>query len=86
MFKKDYAYRIDGIWGWDYVPADIEEATALLVNDYLCNDFNIRNKNISQLSNDSYDIKYAGDAATGTGNLTVDNLIAHYRQPRYLVV
>lgn len=86
IFKKDHAYKIDGIWGWEYIPADVEEATALLVNDYLCNDFNIRNKNIAQLSNDSYDIKYAADAATGTGNLTVDNLIAHYRQPRYMVI
>lgn len=86
VFKKDYAYRIDGIWGWDYVPADIEQATALLVEDYLCNDFNIRNKNIAELSNDSYDIKYGSDFSTGTGNLTVDNLIAHYKEPRYLVI
>jgi len=86
VFKKDHSYRIDGIWGWDYVPADIEQATALLVEDYLCNDFNIRNKNIAELSNDSYDIKYGSDFATGTGNLTVDNLIAHYKEPRYLVI
>jgi hypothetical protein len=86
VFKKDHAYRIDGIWGWDYVPADIEQAAALLVEDYLCNDFNIRNKNIAELSNDSYDIKYGSDFSTGTGNLTVDNLIAHYKEPRYLVI
>jgi hypothetical protein len=86
VFKKDHAYRIDGIWGWDYIPADIEQATALLVEDYLCNDFNIRNKNIAELSNDSYDIKYGLDFATGTGNLAVDNLIAHYKEPRYLVI
>jgi len=64
VFKKDHAYRIDGIWGWEYIPADIEQATALLVEDYLCNDFNIRNKNIAQLSNDSYDIKYGSYFAT----------------------
>lgn len=86
VFKKDTAYKIDGIWGWDYIPADVEEATALLVDDYLCTDFNIRNKNIAELTNDSYDIKFAADAATGTGNLTVDNLLAHYRQPRYMVI
>jgi hypothetical protein len=85
-FKKDCAYKISGIFGWEYIPADIEEASALLVNDYLCNDFNIRNKNISQLSNDSYDIKYGADSATGTGNLLVDNLIAHYKESRYLVI
>lgn len=86
LFKKDYSYKIDGVWGWDYVPSEIEEATALLVNDYLCNDFNIRNKNISQLSNDSYNIKYGEDSATGTGNLLVDNLLSTYRGPRYMVI
>lgn len=86
QFKKSYLYRVEGVFGYEYVPADIELATALLVEDYLCNDFNIRNKNIAQLSNDSYDIKYAPDSATGTGNLMVDNLLAKYLQPRYLVI
>lgn len=86
IFKKDFAYKIDGIWGWEYIPADIELATALLVEDYLCNDFNIRNKNIGQLSNDSYNIKYGSDFSTGTGNLIVDNLIAKYKEARYMVV
>lgn len=85
-FKKDYAYKISGIYGWEYIPDDVEEATALLVSDYLCNDFNIRNKNIAQLSNDSYDIKYGSDFATGTGNLLVDNLLAHYKESRYMVI
>lgn len=86
IFRKDFAYKIDGIWGWEYIPSDIELATALLVEDYLCNDSNIRNKNIAELSNDSYDVKYASDFSTGTGNLLVDNLIAKYKEARYMVV
>lgn len=86
IFKKDFAYKIDGIWGWEYIPSDIELATALLVEDYLCNDSNIRNKNIAELSNDSYNIKYASDFSSGTGNLMIDNLIAKYKEPRYMVV
>jgi len=86
VFGKDYSYKISGIMGYEYVPADIEEATALLVEDYLCNDFDIRNKNIAQLSNDSYDIKYSPGASGGTGNLLVDTLIDKYRQPRYMVI
>lgn len=86
LFHKSYLYKVEGVFGYEYVPSDIEEAAALLVEDYLCNDFNIRNKNISQLTNDSYTIKYGSDAATGTGNLTVDNLLAKYLQPRYLVI
>lgn len=86
IFRKDFAYKIDGIWGWEYIPSDIELATALIVEDYLCNDFNIRNKNIAELSNDAYDIKYASDFSTGTGNLIVDNLIAKYKEARYMVI
>lgn len=86
IFRKDYSYKIDGVWGWDYIPAEIEQASALLVSDYLCNDFNIRNKNISQLTNDSYDIKYGPDVTKGTGNLLVDNLLSIYREPRYMVI
>lgn len=86
VFAKDALYRITGVMGWEYVPPDIEQATSLLVEDYLCNDFNIRNKNIAQLSNDSYDIKYASGASGGTGNLLVDTLIDKYRQPRYMVI
>lgn len=86
IFKKDHLYEVDGIFGYEYVPSAVEEATALLVEDYLCNDSNIRNKNIVELSNDSYDIKYASDFATGTGNLIVDSLLAEYRQPRFMVI
>ena len=86
VFKKNHLYKVEGVFGYEYVPSDIEEATALLVEDYLCNDFNIRNKNIVELSNDSYDIKYASDFSTGTGNLTVDLLLSKYRQARYMVI
>jgi len=86
QFKKSYLYKVEGVFGYEYIPAEIELAAALLVEDYLCNDFNIRNKNIIELSNDSYDIKYGLDLATGTGNLMVDNILAKYLQPRYLVI
>jgi hypothetical protein len=86
-FKKDKQYRITGIFGYQYVPNQIEQATSLLIEDYLCNDFNIRNKNISKLSNDSYDLTYAGDSAQGTGNLLVDKLISPWMtQTRFMVV
>jgi hypothetical protein len=87
VFKKDCQYKITGIWGYQYVPNEIEQATALLVEDYLCNDFNIRNKNISKLSNDSYDLTYASNAGTGTGNLLVDKLISPWLSaPRFMVI
>lgn len=86
IFKKDYVYRVEGLFGWEYVPADVEEATALLVDYYICNDFHIRNKNIAELKNDSYSLKYGPNGFSGTGNLLVDNLLSNYREIKYMVV
>lgn len=86
IFKKDYVYKIEGLFGWEYVPADVEEATALLVDYYLCNDFHVRNKNIAELSNDSYTFKYSANGFSGTGNILVDNLLSNYREIKYMVV
>lgn len=86
IFKKDYVYKIEGLFGWEYVPADVEEATALLVDYYLCNDFHVRNKNIAELTNDSYTFKYSANGFTGTGNILVDNLLSNYREIKYMVV
>lgn len=86
IFSKDKQYRIVGIFGYQYVPSDIEQATSILVEDYLCQDFNIRNKNISKLVNDSYEITYGAGSSAGSGNLLVDNILSKYSQVRYMVI
>lgn len=87
IFKKDYQYRVVGVFGYNYVPSEIEVATSLLVEDYLCNDWNIRNKNIESMKTDSYDIKYGSGFAGGTGNLVIDSLITPWlHEPRYMVL
>lgn len=87
IFKKDHQYRIVGVFGYSYVPSEVETATSLLVEDYLCNDWNIRNKYIETMKTDSYDIKYGSGFAGGSGNLVVDSLLAPWlHQPRYMVL
>lgn len=86
IFKKDVQYRIVGIFGYGYVPPEIEQAAALLVEDYLCDDSSIRNKNIAKLSNDSYNLSYASNFAEGSGNILVDNLLSKFNQIRYRVI
>ena len=86
-FTKDRAYRIVGAFGYEYVPNEIELATALLADDYICNDWNIRNKGIESIKTDSYDLQYGKMFASGTGNLLVDSLLAPWvGQPRFMVI
>ena len=87
VFDKDKRYKVVGVFGYDYVPNAIEQATALLVEDYLCNDWNIRNKAIASMKTDSYQYNYITDFAGGTGNLLVDSLISPwYYEPRYMAI
>lgn len=86
-FKKDYQYKIVGIFGYEYVPSKVELACSLVVEDLLCNDWNIRNKIIQSIKTDSYDIQYAKEFAGGTGNLMVDSLLSEwYQAPRFMAV
>jgi hypothetical protein len=86
-FVKDRSYRIVGSFGFEYVPNEVELATALLVDDYICNDWNIRNKGIESIKTDSYDLQYGKMFASGTGNLLVDSLLAPWvGQPRFMVI
>ena len=78
IFKKDYAYKIVGVFGYNYIPSNIELATALIVEDYLCNDWSVRNKNVESMKTDSYEYKYASGFAGGSGNLLVDKLLSEY--------
>lgn len=49
-----------------------------LAKDMLCNDYNYRMKNVKSISNDSYNIAF--DTNTATGNIIVDELIYKYRR------
>lgn len=87
VFKKDRMYKVTGIFGYEYVPNAIETATSILVEDYLCNDWSIRNKAIQSMKTDSYDIQYSKDFSGGTGNLQVDMLLSPwYHDPRFMVI
>lgn len=87
VFKKDYQYKIIGIFGYEYVPSKVELACSLVVEDLLCNDWNIRNKVIQSMKTDSYDLQYAKEFAGGTGNLMVDSLLSEWHQaPRFMAV
>jgi hypothetical protein len=78
VFQSGIPYRIQGRFGWDKVPDDVELAAIELMKDYFNKDTVWRNKYIKKISTFDWDFEYTGEAHTGTGNAYADKLLADY--------
>lgn len=86
VFDRGSVYNVRGEYGWKFIPTDIREATILLVDDMRCNDWSYRNKGLSSIKNDGFDIEYTDSIFLGTGNILVDSLLAPYKSVRFMAI
>jgi hypothetical protein len=77
-FKSGVPYKVEGRFGWEKVPDDVELAAIELMKDYFAKDTVWRNKYIKKISTFDWDFEYTGEAHTGTGNAYADKLLADY--------
>lgn len=85
-FKKGKDYKFYGEFGWEFLPNDINYATILLVNEYLCTDFNYKARGIAAVSNDAFNVKYIETAMSASGNAYIDSILAPYKKLDFLAV
>ena len=78
IFQSGVAYKVQGQFGWEKVPDNVELAAIELMKDYFSKDTMWRNKYVKNISTFDWDFEYTGDAYTGTGNAYADNLLADY--------
>ena len=78
VFQSGVAYRVQGRFGWEKVPDNVELAATELMKDYFSKDIVWRNKYIKNISTFDWDFEYNGNAYTGTGNAYADSLLADY--------
>lgn len=78
IFQSGIPYRVQGRFGWEKVPDNVELAAMELMKDYFSKDTMWRNKYVKSISTFDWDFEYTGDAYTGTGNAYADNLLADY--------
>lgn len=77
-FKNGVRYRIQGKFGWNDVPENVEEAATILVQDFFSKDNTWRNKYVKKVSAFDWDFEYNTDVFRGTGNLYADQLLLPY--------
>lgn len=78
VFKSNVPYKIQGRFGWEKVPDEVELAAVELMKDYFAKDTVWRNKYIKNISTFDWDFEYTSEAYAGTGNAYADRLLANY--------
>lgn len=86
VFVKNNVYRVQGRYGWETVPDDIELACIELMKDYFSNDKEWRNKYIKNIQTFDWTFEYNGDTFSGTGNAYVDHLLDTYVLTQMVVI
>jgi hypothetical protein len=78
IFKSNVPYKVQGRFGWDNVPDDVELACVELMKDYFSKDTVWKNKYVKNISTFDWDFEYTSDAYAGTGNAYADRLLSGY--------
>jgi len=73
----DYTFVLDA--GHKTIPADVERAAAILVEELKCGNNDYYTRFVSQYSTDQFDIKFAPQFLEGTGNMLVDKILSNYK-------
>lgn len=85
-FKKDYRYRVDGFFGWDRVPDNVEQATIQLMGHYFGKDRMWADRYLKNVSTFDWDFEYSDEAFKGTGCAYADKLLADYVIDTVLII
>jgi len=86
VFRSGSTYKVQGRYGWDAVPDDVEVATIELIKDYFSKDKLWRNKYIHSVQSFDWHFEYNTGAFIGTGNLYVDQLLLPYVLTQMVVI
>lgn len=78
VFKSNIPYKVQGRFGWESVPDEVELAAIELMKDYFSKDLVWRNKYIKNISTFDWDFEYTSEVYGGTGNAYVDKLLEDY--------
>jgi hypothetical protein len=85
-FRDNVVYTIDGIWGYQDVPADVKEAALILAEDELCPQAEYRDRYLKSISGDGWRYEFNPNAYYGTGSVIADQILEQYRRSTMVVI
>ncbi len=78
VFKAGIPYKVQGRFGWEKVPDEVELAGIELMKDFFAKDTVWKNKYVKTISTFDWDFEFTSDVHMGTGNAYADRLLADY--------
>lgn len=85
-FSKNVRYRIEGRYGWEEVPNNVQLACVELMKDYFAKDTVWRNKYIKNIQTFDWQFEYTGHVYSKTGNQLADKLLDPYILTQMVVI
>ena len=77
-FRRGSRYLIDGVWGWDEVPHEVNLAAILLAEDFFCKEIAWRQKYVDYMQAEGWKMSFNERQFTGTGNSIADKILKKY--------
>lgn len=78
-FSSKSTFKIEGDFGWRYIPSSVEQAAGLLIADLMNDDSEFRRHGIIEVDMDRFTtFKFKGDFYETTGNIDADVLLMDY--------
>lgn len=77
-FYKNVTYRVEGKYGYDLVPDNVQQACIELMGDFFAKDKTWTNRYIKKIQTFDWNFEYSSGVYAGTGNLSADQLLYPY--------
>jgi len=86
FFQRGVAYKIQGKFGWDYVPDEVGIATVELMKDFFNKDTQWKHKYVKNIQTFDWNFEFDPQVYSGTGNFFVDSILSNYVVKQMLVI
>jgi hypothetical protein len=87
LFRAKVIYHVNGNWGWEFVPEEVQQAASLLIRDYFNDEYMLRQHGIWQMDVGDEGYRTSFDVIlSGSGNVDVDALLSNFIRPRFEVI
>lgn len=85
-FSNGSIFRVQGRYGWEDVPDEVELACIELIKDYFSKDKLWRNKYVHSVQSFDWHFEYNEESYRGTGNVYVDQILLPYVLTQMVVI
>jgi hypothetical protein len=85
-FIRNYSYRVQGKFGWESVPDEVEQACLQLMGHYFDKDRYWKDQYLKSVQTFDWKFEYSSDVNRGTGCAYADKLLSSYVLNQMVVI